>query len=384
LIGLVKVVHHWRPYVWGHSFIIRIDHFSLKYILDQRLTTIPQHTWVSKLFGYDFIVEYRQGKLNVVADSLSRCIEDSMATHSLSSPTFTLYDQLCHECASLPQAVQLRSQINDQTAAPGWPEVDGLLLFQGRILIPEDSSLWPAILEMAHTMGHEGSEKTLHRLRATFYSLQTRRRVREFMQNCVVCQQNKTEHLHPGGLLHPLPVPQQVWSDIVMDFIDGFPKVGGKSVILMVVDQFSKYAHFIPLSHPYSVSSVAKAFFDSIVHLHGMPCSIVSDREFTSHFWSELFQLTGVKLLLSSAFHPQTDGQSEVTNRIIAMYLCCLAGDRPRSWLQWLSWTEFCYNSSYQSTLQTTPFNVVYGSDPPPLIKYEAGSSRVAAVDAQL
>jgi hypothetical protein len=171
-----------------------------------------------------------------------------------------------------------------------------------------------------------------------------------------------------------------------MDFIDGFPKVGGKSVILMVVDRFSKYAHFIPLSHPYSASSVAKALFDSIVHLHGMPCSIVSDHDpvFTSHFWSELFQLTGVKLLLSSAFHPQTNGQSEVTNRIIAMYLHCLAGDRPRSWLQCLSWVEFCYNSSYQSALRTTPFNVVYGRDPPPLIKYEAGSSCVVAVDAQL
>jgi hypothetical protein len=111
LIGLVKVVRHWRPYVWGRSFIIRTDHFSLKYILDQRLTTIPQHTWVSKLFGYDFIMEYGQGKLNVVADALFRCTEDSMVAHSLSSPTFALYDQLHQECASLPQAVQLRSQI---------------------------------------------------------------------------------------------------------------------------------------------------------------------------------------------------------------------------------------------------------------------------------
>jgi hypothetical protein len=95
-----------------------------------------------------------------------------------------------------------------------------------------------------------------------------------------------------------------------MDFIDGFPKVADKPVILTVVDRFSKYAHFIPLSHPYSASSVAKAFFDSIVCLHRVPCSIVSDCDpvFTSNFWSELFQFTGVKLLLSSAFHPQTDG----------------------------------------------------------------------------
>jgi hypothetical protein len=94
-----------------------------------------------------------------------------------------------------------------------------------------------------------------------------------------------------------------------------------------MVDKILKFAHFIPLSHPYSASSVAKAFFDNIVRLHGIPCSIVSDRDpiFTSMFWKELFRLAGVKLILSSAFHPQTDGQSKVVNRTIAMYLRCLA-----------------------------------------------------------
>ncbi|CAO2146508.1 unnamed protein product [Urochloa humidicola] len=108
-----------------------------------------------------------------------------------------------------------------------------------------------------------------------------------------------------------------------MDFIEGFPRVGGKIVILTIVDHFSKYAHFIALGHPYTAISVARAFFDEIVRLHGVPCSIVSDRDpvFTSAFWSELFKLSGTKLRLSTAFHPQTDGQSEVTNRIINVYL---------------------------------------------------------------
>jgi hypothetical protein len=152
--------------------------------------------------------------------------------------------------------------------------------------------------------------------------------VREFVRTCTVCQQNKIKHLHPTGLLQPLPVPSQVWSDIAMDFIEVFPKVGGKSVILTVVDRFSKYAHFIPLSYPYSASSVDMAFFDSIVWLHGIPCFIVSDRDtiFTSMFGKELFNQAGVKLMMSSAFHSQTDGQS-VVNRTIAMYLRCLAGD---------------------------------------------------------
>lgn len=150
-----------------------------------------------------------------------------------------------------------------------------------------------------------------------------------------------------------------------------------------MVDRFSKYAHFIALGNPYTAMSVAQAFFDQIVHLHDVHCSIVGDRDpvFTSKLWSELFRLSGVQLRLSSAFHRQIDGQSEVTNRVLGVYLRCLAGDRPRSWLRWLPWAEYCYNTSFQTALKTTPFQVVYGRDPPPMIRYEAGFSRVVALD---
>jgi hypothetical protein len=163
-----------------------------------------------------------------------------------------------------------------------------------------------------------------------------------------------------------------------MDFIEGFPNVGEKSM----VDRLSKFTHFIALSRLYSAASVAKAFFDGIVRLHGISCSIVSDRDtmFTSIFWYELFKLAGITLKMSSTFHPQIDGQSEVINKVITIYLRCLTGDRPRSWLQWLSWAEFCYNSSYHTTL---PFKVVYGRDPPALISYKQGASKVVAVDKQ-
>ena len=118
-----------------------------------------------------------------------------------------------------------------------------------------------------------------------------------------------------------------------MDFIEALPRVNGKTVILTVVDCFSKFAHFIPLSHPYTTASVARVFFQEIVRVHGLPSSIVSDRDpvFTSAFWKELFSLFGVKLQFTSAFHPQADGQSEATNKIIAMYLRCLTGGHPRN-----------------------------------------------------
>ena len=132
------------------------------------------------------------------------------------------------------------------------------------------------------------------------------------MRSCVTCQQNKTLTQRPAGLLQPLEVPSQVWADISMDFIEGLPKVGGKSVILTVVDRFSKYAHFIALGHPYTAASVARAFFTDIVRLHGFPTSIVSDRDlvFKGHVWRDLFKMAGVTLRMSTAFHPQTDGRS--------------------------------------------------------------------------
>jgi hypothetical protein len=207
LIGLVKAVRNWRPYLWGCAFTVRTDHYSLKFLLDQRLSTIPQHTWVSKLFGYDLTVEYRSGKLNGAADALSRRDEEVAAIHSLSAPTFQLFDALRAEADTDPQVADLRAKLAAGVAREGWTQVDGLLLFEGKLFIPDASAIWPLI---PHDCGHEGVEKTLHRWQASFYSPHAARNMREFVRGCTICQQNKTEHLHLAGLLQPLPVPSEV------------------------------------------------------------------------------------------------------------------------------------------------------------------------------
>jgi hypothetical protein len=142
-----------------------------------------------------------------------------------------------------------------------------------------------------------------------------------------------------------------LWSDNAIDFVKELPCVSEKSVILTVVDRFSKSAHFIALGHPYTSNSVAWAFFVDNVQLHGIPSSIVSgqDQVFTSTFWHDLFTLAGVHHKMSFVFHPQSNGQLEATNNIIVMYLRCLTGDRPRHWLQRLPlWARPAFTTFYE------------------------------------
>ena len=139
----------------------------------------------------------------------------------------------------------------------------------------------------------------------------------QFVKQCQVCQQAKHLNTHTPGLLQPLPIPQGVWQDISLDFVEGLPKYEGFEVILVVVDRFTKYAHFFALKHPYSALTVARVLYDGVVKLHGLPQTMVSDRDkvFTSNVWTEMFKLVGVKLLFSTAYHPQMDGQTERVNR---------------------------------------------------------------------
>jgi len=143
-----------------------------------------------------------------------------------------------------------------------------------------------------------------------------------------------------------------------MDFIDGLPKSHGKGVILVVVDRFSKYAHFVALSHPYTAEIVAQNYLDNIYTLHGLPRSIVSDRAiiFLNSFWKSLFSALGVDLRLSSSYHPQTDGQTEVLSRCLENYLRCMFVQNPKDWVNWLPLAEWWYNTTYQSAIQKTPF----------------------------
>ena len=171
-----------------------------------------------------------------------------------------------------------------------------------------------------------------------------------------------------------------------MDFILGLPKSKGYDAMLVVVDRLSKYNHFILLKHPYTAKSIADIFVREVICDHGIPTSIVSDCDplFLSHFRQEIFCLQGTQLHMSSANHPESDGQIEVINRCLETYLCCFAIDQPRSSYFWTPWAEFWCNSTFLGTMGTSPFEVVYGRKPPYVIQFIYGEIRVEVLGQEL
>jgi hypothetical protein len=193
LIRLVQVVHHWHPYLWGRAFIIKTDHFSLKFLLDKCLTTIPQHQWASKLIVFDFHVEFWPNVGNVVADALShRDIETTAELATISAPSFTVLIDLHHEHATDLALHVLQKQMMDDKKGDHWQIVDGLITSHDRVSVPTKSPALPGLLAHAHGCGHESTEKTLHRMRTDFQVPRTSVVVCDFVRACPTCQHNKT------------------------------------------------------------------------------------------------------------------------------------------------------------------------------------------------
>lgn len=234
--------------------------------------------------------------------------------------------------------------------------------------IPTQNSILTA-LHASAVGGHSGIAATYQRVKKLFYWVGIKKSVQDFVTQCATCQRAKGEQCHYPGLLQPLPIPDMAWSQLSMDFVEGLPKSNGKDVILVIVDRLTKYAHFISLSHPFTAHKVAQLFIDHIYKLHGLPTAIVSDRDriFTSDLWQELFKALHVSLQFSSAYHPQSDGQTERVNQCLEVYLRCMAFSEPRTWSSWLPLAEWWYNTNYHSSLKSTPFQALYGY-PPPLI----------------
>jgi hypothetical protein len=388
MMAILHALKKWRPYLIGRHFKVKTDHDSLKYFLEQRLSSEEQQKWVTKILGYDFEIIYKKGKQNVVADALSRKDEDVEAflcAISIIQPDWII--EARDEWKNDEKVWTLIQRLQqDSSASDTFTWKNDSLWYKDCLYLCKNSQLKQKVLLELHTSpvgGHSGFLKTYHRVKKDFFWDGLKTDVQRFVVECLVCQQNKVETINTPGLLQPLSIPSQRWEEVSMDFITGLPKSEGKSVIMVIVDRLTKYAHFCALSHPFKASTVATSFMETVQKLHGSPKIIVSDRDpiFTGHFWTELFSCLGTQLAHSSSYHPQSDGQTEIVNKCLEGYLRCFVSDKQTQWFKWLPLEEWWYNTSFHTATKMTPFMALYGYHPPSITSSLKEKSKVQAVE---
>jgi hypothetical protein len=385
LCAITSAVKKWRTYLLGGTFTIHTDQRSLRELMTQVIQTPEQQFYLAKLLGYSYDIVYKPGAQNRVADALSRihCL-------ALSIPHAEFLTKLKEKLTQDNEFQQFLTKVQGQPSDyKDFQVFNGLVFFKGKLFLPKTSPLRLTLLEELHASpigGHSGIHRTFGRLQENVYWVGMRKDVEEFVKTCAICQQTKAANHTPYGLLQPLPIPDRVWEDISMDFIVGLPSFQSHTTIFVVVDRLSKAAHFGMLGTHFTAAKVADLFATMICKLHGMPRSIVSDRDpiFLSHFWQELFRLSGTKLRMSTAYHPQSDGQTEIVNKTLQQYLRCFVHHKPTQWGTYLHWAEWHYNTAIHSATGLSPFQVVYGRSPPILQEYISGSTPIQAVEATL
>lgn len=390
LMTVALAIQHWRPYLLGRKFVVCTDQKSLRQLLLQRITTTDQQNWAAKLLGYQFDILYKPGLENKGANALSHMHEEATLQTLIHYPAWLESEQVLAEVHQDPKLMDIITALQQGAETRrGFSYSNGVLLYEGRLVISATSPWISILLKEFHVTpqgGHSRFYRTYRRVAANLYWLGMKKMVQQFVMDCDICQRQKYMATAPGGLLQPLNIPEQVWDEVSMNFITGLPKSKGFEAVFVVVDRLSKYGHFIPLKHPYTARVVAEVFIKEVVRLHGIPSSILSNRDpiFVSSFWRELFKLQGTKLKMSTAYHPQTDGQTEVVNCCLETFLRCFIADQPKSWVQWLPWAEYWYNTTFHMSTGTTPFHIVYGRPPPMLARFLPREVRVEAVRRDL
>lgn len=386
LLAIIDTLRTWRAYLHGKKFIVYSDHHPLRYLETQKNLSPRQVRWLELIVSFDFQIIPIKGKANVVADALSRKDEkeetdqslvSSLLERAIQSTSTTQVNaisfieepkELCEELAQDYQSDPEFKNILDNQPKQFHKE-NGLLYFKGRLCIP-NGKFRLKLLHDAHSVpacGHLGLKKTLKKLQDKYYWKNQVKTVREYVTSCDICQRVKSINHKPFGLLQPLEPPTGKWTHITMDFVKPLPKSkNGNCGIFVVVDRLSKMIRIIAFKKDPTGPEAAKMFFENIYRHHGLPSVIISDRDpvFMGKFWKSLFSTLKTKISPSSAYHPQTDGQTEIMNRKIEEMIRCFANYDKSNWDEHLIEFEVAYNSSVHSSTTFTPFYLNYGHHP--------------------
>lgn len=427
MYAVMRALEVWNVYLRDCPTTVHSDHHSLQYFLRKDIPFVPrQIRWMEKLALFPNVkIVYVKGTANVVADALSRHALNLAVAHlegvALGDPLTVQIPLLAANIVAMQTDVVptvlrsedvLRSQglhsqnredfvrayVTDSLAAEArlslkndpdtwWREQQGLLFRRERegedfkLYVPlaaghdaaQRNRLRMAVMSECHNTpyaGHLGRDRTLDRIRRNFWWPGLTGEVTEFVRTCEVCQQTKSRNYSPLGELRPLPVPSRPWATVGLDFIGPLPStINGKDGIMVVTDHYTKMCHFVAIEMTYTAPQIARLFAHCVYRLHGMPTTIVSDRDpkFTSSFWRNLYLVLGTKLAMSTAYHPATDGQTERMNRVLEEMLRAFVNEKHSQHAMWdeLLWAaEFAYNDSVHASTKQTPFYLNYGFHP--------------------
>ncbi|GKE77816.1 putative reverse transcriptase domain-containing protein, partial [Tanacetum coccineum] len=322
--SVVFALKIWRHYMYGTRCTVFIDHKSLQHILDQKELNMRQRRWLELLSDYDCDIRYHSGKANVVADALSPQVE----------------------------ALKPENLVNE--------DLGGMI----RNDIPKERSM---IMHESHKSKysiHPGSKKMYQDMKKLYWWPNIKADIATYVSKCLTCARVKAEHQRPSGLLVQPEIPEWKWDNITMDFITKLPKSSqGFDTIWVIVDRLTKSAHFLPIRENDPLDKLARLYLNRIVARHGIPASIICDRDgrFTSNFWKSFQKALGTDISMSTAYHPETDGQSERTIQTLEDMLHDCVIDFGKGWVKHLPLAEFSYNNSYHASIKAAPYEALYG-----------------------
>ncbi|GJT73358.1 putative reverse transcriptase domain-containing protein [Tanacetum coccineum] len=373
--SVVFALKIWRHYLYGTRCTVFTDHKSLQHILDQKELNMRQRRWLELLSDYDCDIRYHPGKANVVADALSRKerieplrVRALVMTIGLDLPKRILEAQIEAQKPDNLVNEDIGGMIRRDIPKEGLePRADGTLCLHGRSWIPCYGDLRSVIMHESYKSKysiHPGSEKMYQDVKKLYWWPNMKADIATYVSKCLTCARVKAEHQRPSGLLVQPEIPEWKWDNITMDFITKLPRSSqGFDTIWVIVDRLTKSAHFLPIRENDPLDKLARLYLNRVVARHEIPASIICDRDgrFTSNFWRSFQKALGTDISMSTAYHPETDGQSERTIQTLEDMLRACVIDFGKGWVKHLPLAEFSYNNSYHASIKAAPYEALYG-----------------------
>ncbi|GJT82284.1 putative reverse transcriptase domain-containing protein [Tanacetum coccineum] len=358
--AVVFALKIWRHYLYGTKCTVFTDHKSLQHILDQKELNMRQRRWLELLSDYDCEIRYHPGKANVVADALSRKerIKPLRVRALVMTIGLDLPKQILEAQTEVRKPENLKSEdvggmLIENSKDPEKPRkekleprADGTLCLNNRSWLPRYGDLRTLIMHESHKSKysvHPGSDKMYQDMKQLYWWPNMKADIATYVSKCLTCLRVKAEHQKPFGLLVQPAIPQWKWDNITMDFVTKLPRTqSGNDTIWVIVDQLTKSVHFLPMRKTDPMDKLARLYLKEVVTRHGIPVLIICDRDprFTSNFWRSFQKAMGTRLDMSTAYHPETDGQSERTIQTLE---------------------DMLRGGAYHASIKAAPFEALYG-----------------------